>query len=72
MPPVLLALAAAAWFIAAARVIALVMDGSGQEPRRAEDDRTTRAAPSDAARDLGRLEWDETTGVYKPGPPQTH
>jgi len=69
MPQVLLALAAAAGFVAAARKIAALIDqhASGPHGRTAEETRV-RTAASDRARDLGALEWDETSGVYRPRP----
>lgn len=71
MPPVLFALAAAAGFFAAARLFAKAMDGH-EGPRRQSDEQTGRpSAPSETARDLGQLEWDDSAGVYRPGPPQT-
>lgn len=69
MPPVLIALAAAAGFFAAARVIASVIDSHAADRARPGDETAPRAAASEVARDLGQLEWDDGAGVYRPRPP---
>jgi hypothetical protein len=71
MPPVLFALAAAAGFFAAARLFAMAMDSHEDTWRQANEEPKGTASASDSARDLGRLEWDEASGVYKPRPPQS-
>lgn len=64
MPPVFFALAAAAGFIAAARLLSAIMDPPSTEAKAAHDGQT-QAAP-ELARDLGQLEWDAANGVYRP------
>ncbi len=65
MPPVFFALAAAAGFFAAARAIASMIGAAPPDPIQAGDSHA-QATASDSARDLGKLEWDATTGVYRP------
>jgi hypothetical protein len=69
MPPVFLALAAAAGFFAAARVIASMIDSNVADRAPTGDETGPRATASELARDLGQLEWDAGTGVYRPRPP---
>jgi hypothetical protein len=65
MPPVVLALAAAAGFVAAARIVAAIMGPPAPEQMQsAKPHNQTPAA--DIARDLGQLEWDAASGVYRP------
>jgi hypothetical protein len=63
MPPVVFALAAAAGFFAAARIISSMIGEppvdqmqAGEQPKQA----------AETARDLGQLEFDATAGVYRP------
>jgi hypothetical protein len=65
MPPVFFALAAAAGFFAAARAIASMIGADPPDPIQAGDNHA-QATASDAARDLGKLEWDAAAGVYRP------
>ena len=65
MPPVFLAFAAAAGFFAAARLIAAMIDSAPPDQMQARDQQAQTTA-SEKARDLGRLEWDEQAGVYRP------
>jgi hypothetical protein len=65
MPPVFFALAAAAGFFAAARAIASMIGSAPPDPLQTGESHA-RATASDSARDLGRLELDATTGVYRP------
>jgi hypothetical protein len=65
MPPVFFALAAAAGFFAAARAIASMIGSAPPDPIQPGESHA-QATASDSARDLGQLEWDATTGVYRP------
>jgi hypothetical protein len=65
MPPVFLAFAAAAGFFAAARLIASMIDSAPPDQMQARDQQA-QATASEQARDLGRLEWDAQSGVYRP------
>ncbi len=65
MPPVFFALAAAAGFFAAARAIASMIGSAPPDPLQ-PGDRHAQTTASDSARDLGKLEWDATAGVYRP------
>lgn len=66
MPPVIVALAAAAGFFAAVRVIS-AMIGDNQPPEQMQaGDQPKQATAADAARDLGKLEFDSQSGVYRP------
>jgi hypothetical protein len=65
MPPVFFALAAAAGFFAAARAIASMMGAAPPDPIQPGETHA-QATGSDSARDLGKLEWDATAGVYRP------
>ena len=69
MPPViLLALVGAAGF-AGYRLYSSLM-GTSKASRRKQTNDMRRATPS--ARDLGKLEWDEDAGVYRPNPKREH
>lgn len=71
MPPVLLALAAAAGLFATAKVVAKILNVPPETPMDAGSGMgAPDASASRVARDLGRLEWDEAAGVYRPRPPQ--
>lgn len=69
MPPVvLLALVGAAGF-AGYRIVSSLLESSKSSGRnRAKE---MRGATS-SARDLGKLEWDEDAGVYRPIPKREH
>ncbi|OYW57327.1 MAG: hypothetical protein B7Y80_12030 [Hyphomicrobium sp. 32-62-53] len=64
MPPVIFALAAAAGFFAASRVIASMMGTATPDAMTAADPPAQTAA--ETARNLGHLEWDPASGVYRP------
>lgn len=72
MPPVLLALAAAAGFFAVARVFSKALDAHADAQRRTESEGAVPPTARDPAKDLGRLEWDADAGVYRPHGPRTH
>lgn len=65
MPPVFFAFAAAAGFFAAARAIAALI-GNTPPDQMAHGETRAETAASDTARNLGQLERDPTTGVYRP------
>lgn len=65
MPPVFFALAAAAGFFAAARAISAMM-GHSTPDEMTTTQHAKHAAASDSARNLGQLEWDASSGVYRP------
>jgi hypothetical protein len=65
MPPVFFALAAAAGFFAAARAIAALV-GNSPPDQMSHGETRAQATASDTARDLGQLERDPSTGVYRP------
>jgi len=65
MPPVIFALAAAAGFFAAARLISAMIGEPAPEQMQAGET-PTQATASDTARDLGKLEFDSQSGVYRP------
>ncbi|MGE5266556.1 MAG: hypothetical protein ACM3L9_04235 [Deltaproteobacteria bacterium] len=65
MPPFVFALAAAAGFYAASRLIA-AMIGQAPPDQMPTGEPSEHAAASDRARDLGQLEWDDAAGVYRP------
>lgn len=68
MPQVVLLLIAGAGAIAGARWVAKQLDQLAEEARRAaaEAEQRAREARSGAARDLGVLELDPSTGQYRP------
>ncbi len=63
MPPVIFALAAAAGFFAAARLISSMISDPRPEQMQAGEHPKQAA---ETARDLGQLEFDATAGVYRP------
>jgi hypothetical protein len=65
MPPFVFALAAAAGFFAASRLIAAMIGQAPPDQMPAEAS-SGQATASDSARDLGQLEWDAAAGVYRP------
>lgn len=65
MPPVFFALAAAAGFFAAARAIAALIGSAPPDSMHAGETHA-QATASETARDLGQLDWDPSTGVYRP------
>jgi hypothetical protein len=67
MPPVIVALAAAAGFFAAARMISAMIGEPPPEQMQAGD-QPKHATAADTARDLGQLEFDSHSGVYRPKP----
>ncbi len=72
MPPVLVALAAATGFIVAARLVSRAVNAQAEALRRASEDAASQQArKTTLPKDLGRLEWDEAVGAYRPAPPGT-
>jgi hypothetical protein len=65
MPPVIFALAAAAGFFAAARLISAMIGEPPPEQMQAGD-HPRHATAAESARDLGKLEFDSQSGVYRP------
>jgi hypothetical protein len=63
-----LALLGAAGF-AGYRIVSGLLEGSKTSGRKREDKMRRATAP---ARDLGKLEWDEDAGVYRPSPRRDH
>lgn len=63
MPPVIFALAAAAGFFAAARLISSMIGEPPAEQMQAGEQPKQAA---ETARNLGQLEFDATAGVYRP------
>ena len=68
MPQFLILLAAGAGAVACARWLARNLEGMAAEARRMADEaeRKAQAARSGEARDLGTLEYDASTGQYRP------
>lgn len=64
MPPVFFALAAAAGFIAVARLISSMMGDT--PPDQMQANAPPKQTAPETARDLGKLEWDANSGVYRP------
>ncbi len=66
MPPLIFFAIAGAGCYAGYKFFAKLME-QAQTPSRSETERIRReAAARSATRDLGALEWDEATGVYRP------
>ncbi len=71
MPPLVLFVIAGVGCYAGYKLLAKLVE-QAQTPSRSETDRIRReamaaaTARTAATRDLGALEWDETTGVYRP------
>lgn len=68
MPPVLIAVAAAAGIYAGLKLIARGLELQAEAAMRRKDEAQAKAA---APRDLGALEWDEAAGVYRPRAPRS-
>jgi len=66
MPPVMLLALVGAAGIAGYRIVSSFLEGSKSSGRN-----RAKAATS-SARDLGKLEWDEDAGVYRPTPKREH
>lgn len=70
MPQVLIVLAAGAAAYAGYRWYQKQIERHDTETRRAEAEARRRAAeavgPGGDAKDLGQLEWDDSTGAYRP------
>jgi len=66
MPQLIVIALIGAGFYAAYRWMRQASDAIAAELNRAEDDLRRRAAGGRIEKDLGRLEYDPTTGVYRP------
>lgn len=70
MPQVIFAMIAGAGFYAATRWFARALEAKEElARRRAQDGMPRTAARAAPPRDLGALEWDERSGVYRPQTP---
>ena len=65
MPPVMFLALIGAAGIAGYRIVSSLLEGSKSPGRKRVNEMRRATAP---ARDLGNLEWDEDSGVYKPSP----
>ena len=69
MPPVMLLALVGAVGFAGYKIVTSFLEGS-KSPGRKRANEMRRATSS--ARDLGKLEWDEDAGVYRPTPKREH
>ncbi|AGK59245.1 hypothetical protein HYPDE_37868 [Hyphomicrobium denitrificans 1NES1] len=65
MPPVMFLALIGAAGIAGYRIVSNLLEGSKSSGRKQANGMRRATAP---ARDLGKLEWDEDAGVYRPSP----
>ncbi len=66
MPQLLIALIAGAGIYAASRAVAKVLDAQAEANRQRAEARKRAAQAGHHPKDLGSLEYDSATGVYRP------
>ena len=69
MPPVMFLALIGAAGIAGYKIVSNLLEGSKSAGRKRANEMRRATAP---ARDLGKLEWDEDAGVYRPPPKREH
>ena len=73
MPQLIVAFAVGAGLYAVTRLLAKTLEAQNAAQRqRAEATARGKASAAQGPKNLGALEWDETSGVYKPKTPSTH
>lgn len=70
MPQVFVLAALGAGLYAGYRALMRVSEAWAAELKRSENDSRSRASMTEAEKDLGTLEYDPRSGVYKPSKPE--